>query len=248
MKTQSRVGHLSRPDALLIDIDDTLYDYDTCHRAGLVAMRELLSEELDIRAKTFEDAYGRARAEIQARLGKTASSHSRLLYASRLLELLGMRTQPATALRLEAAYWRSFLTVCEPFSGVEEFFLEFRLQGIPICVVTDLTMAIQYRKLLHLRFADIVDWVVTSEEVPGDKPSHHPYRLAMQKLELPTTATVWMVGDNAADVRDIKAVIPATTLLKLNGKNDELAADADVTFRDFRALLDLIRPILATKS
>lgn len=233
-----------RPAAVLLDLDDTLYPYDPCHRAGLAAMQGLLEGELGIGAEAFEGAFRRARQEVKARLGDTASAHSRLLYAGRLLELLGMRSQPATALRLEAAYWRDFLLACERFPGVEELLLEFRLHNIPVCVVTDLTMAIQYRKLIHLRLAELVDWVVTSEETPGDKITQIPYRLAREKLELSPGAVVWMIGDNRPDIEAAREALGATTFLRLNGTNKDLAASADVSFESFRELLALVTPVL----
>jgi putative hydrolase of the HAD superfamily len=207
-------------------------------------MQGLLEGELGIGAEAFEDAFARARDEVKARLGETASAHSRLLYAGRLLELLGMRSQPATALRLEAAYWRDFLLVCERFAGVEELLLETRLHNIPVCVVTDLTMAIQYRKLLHLGIAELVDWIVTSEETTGDKVTLGPYLLAKEKLGLADGAPVWMIGDNRPDTEAAREALGATTFLRLKGSNRHLAAGADASFESFRDLLAMITPIL----
>lgn len=241
-----------RPKAVLLDLDDTLYPYEASHQAGLSAMQAQMESELGIPREVFEEFYPKARKEVKTRFGKfgkSASAHSRLLYAARMLEMLGMKTQPAMALRLEATYWRSFLVVCEPFSGVEAFLRELRANDVPICIVTDLTMAIQYRKIVHLRLEELIDWVVTSEETQGDKPTHLPFFFALEKLGLNEEDPVWVFGDSGADVQAGRAALPeATTFLRISPHNRELIEHADAGFEDFRELTGWVRKTLGTRS
>ena len=58
--------------------------------------------------------------QVKRQLGHTASSHSRLLYFQRGIEMLGRKTQLLITLDLEQTYWRTFLSHCELFPGVRD--------------------------------------------------------------------------------------------------------------------------------
>lgn len=235
---------LKRPAVVQLDIDDTLYDYQSCHRAGSSAMEQTAERILGLSRETFRTALSQARKETKARLGPTASSHSRLLYASRSIEHCTGRSQPGPALILEAAYWDTFLENCHLFEGVHDFISIFKEAGIPLCVVTDLTSAIQYRKLVHFGLDASVQWVVTSEEVAGDKETLTPYRLMLEKLALAEEAHIWVFGDSEADLGSVPDRGRATYFLRNNGRNEALESRSDVVFEDFPSVVTLIRSTL----
>ena len=139
---------LEKPSCVLLDLDNTIYEYDPCHEAGLNAACREVGTKLGMPAADFKKLYGQAREQIKQRLGKTAASHNRLLYFQRALELGGIGSQPGHALSLERAYWRSFLAKSKLLPESEEFLDDLRINGIPIVIVTDLTAAIQMRKYL----------------------------------------------------------------------------------------------------
>ena len=97
------------PEAVLFDTDNTLYYYDPADDCGIKAVRKKVNRLFGISSLDFDVAFKTARTEIKAQLGSTASSHSRLLYFQRLLEVLGFKAQLLTALDLEQTYWRTFL-------------------------------------------------------------------------------------------------------------------------------------------
>ena len=78
------------PDAVLLDTDNTLYPYDPAHDAAKIAVREKVKTAFSISSDEFEHTYLKARSEVKGRLKGVASSHSRLLYMQRMLELMGM--------------------------------------------------------------------------------------------------------------------------------------------------------------
>ena len=107
---------IAKPKAVIFDTDNTLYPYDTAHSAAIVAVKKKAKNILGISQKEFEKAYEVARKEIKLQLGKTASSHSRLLYFQKTIETLGLRTRILVTLDLEQTYWRTFLTNAKLFS------------------------------------------------------------------------------------------------------------------------------------
>jgi len=205
------------PHAVLFDTDNTLYPYDPAHAAATNAVATKAMQMFSIGRDQFESALERARSEVKQRLKHTASSHSRLLYFQRMLELLGLGSQVLLALDLEQTYWRTFLTNAELFDGLKEFLDELRLAGIPTAIVTDLTAQIQFRKIVYFGLDQYFDHIVTSEEAGFDKPNEAPFRIAVEKMQ-PKGDCIWMIGDNPVnDIRGAREAIGAVTIQKLHG-------------------------------
>ena len=171
-------------------------------------MRQKITTLFNISGSDFDSAFKQARQDIKNRLGSVASSHSRLLYMQRVLELLGLGSQVLMALDFEQTYWRSFLSKAELFEDVKELLDDLRLLGIPTAIVTDLTAQIQFRKVVYFGLDHFSDYIVTSEEAGFDKPHKAPFELAMKKLGV-SGDNIWMIGDNAVnDVKGAKIQFP----------------------------------------
>ncbi len=227
-----------RPTAVLFDTDNTLYPYPPAHEHAMKLTREKARSLLGIDGATFDEAFRQARQEIKERLGPVASSHSRLLYFQRTVELLGLRTQMLITLDLEQTYWRSFLSHAILFEGVKEFLETLRREDIATAVITDLTAQIQFRKLIYLGLADYFDYVVTSEEAGADKPSEAPYLLASEKLSRPD-GNIWFIGDDpVADIGGARRHLEATVLQKRHSgvKVTNGADGPDIVFDSYPAL------------
>jgi putative hydrolase of the HAD superfamily len=231
------------PSCVLIDLDNTVYSYPPAHAAGLKGASKLAASFLNTNEGEFDDAYNDARAEIKRRLGSTASSHNRLLYFQRLLERLGLGSQIGYALELEQAYWSHFLSAASLRPQVVEFLDDLRLNGVPAVAVTDLTAAIQFRKMLFWQLDRYLDWIVTSEEAGCEKPAHQVFELALAKLG-GIEGSVWMIGDDAeADIRGGKEAIDAVTI-QIIGKGDSSTSSADVCISSFQELRMLLSSTL----
>lgn len=183
------------PRAIIFDLDNTLYPYHPSHKAGMEAVEEKLFADYGVAPKSFAECFRNAREEVKKRLGQTASSHSRLLYFMRMLELLGFKSQPLLALDLEQSYWRNFLKAAELFPGVIELLEFLKASDVSVAIVTDLTAQIQLRKLIYFNLDKFVDCIVTSEEAGTDKSGFIPFELAIKKLNLPPE-DIWIVGDD----------------------------------------------------
>jgi len=230
------------PDAILFDTDNTLYSYDSAHVAAQQAVREKVVSTFSISSEDFDKAFNEARKQVKSRLKHTASSHSRLLYLQRMLEIMGLGSQVLLALDFEQTYWRTFLSNAILFDDVKELLDDIRLLGIPTAIVTDLTAQIQFRKVVYFGLDHYFDYIVTSEEAGFDKPHEAPFQIAREKMQ-PKGDCIWMIGDNPVnDIRGAREKINAVTLQKVHDGVDigtgENAPDA--SFNKFGELRRLI--------
>jgi HAD superfamily hydrolase (TIGR01549 family) len=225
---------------VLMDIDNTVYAYDVAHAAASDATMRKTVKLTGVTRAEYEPALDAARREVKETLQETASAHSRLLYFARMLEKLGMKSQPLMALDLEQTYWRNFLSASTLFPQVKEFLEDLRVAGIPIAAVTDLTAQIQFRKLIYFGLDHYFDHIVTSEEAGVEKPASKPFQMAMERLLVKPSERVWFVGDSAKkDIAGAKAALGAVTLQKRH-EGVEISAEADAVFDHFQELRDLL--------
>jgi putative hydrolase of the HAD superfamily len=181
----------SKYKGILLDIDDTIYDYDQAHLAAMEEVYIVCFEKWNISKSDSERIFGTARKMTNNRLINTAASHNRMLYFQTFCELLNLGALQNT-LTLYNLYWDTFLINMNFFPGAFQFIRDF---GPKICFVTDLTAQIQHRKLEVLGISNFGCKIVSSEEVGIEKPSSIIFNFALQKLMLKHTE-VCMIGDN----------------------------------------------------
>jgi HAD superfamily hydrolase (TIGR01549 family) len=236
------------PDAILFDTDNTLYHYDPAHEIAMRAVREKVTRTFSIEPDSFDRAYDEARSQVKKRLKHTASSHSRLLYFQRMLEIIGLGSQVMLALDFEQTYWRTFLSEAVLFDEVKDLLDDLRLLGVPTAIVTDLTAQIQFRKVVYFGLDHYFDFIVTSEEAGHDKPHAAPFQIALEKMR-PKGNCIWMIGDNPVnDIQGAREQIQAVTLQKLHDGVIEGAGVTapDATFHEFGELRSLLRRLAGT--
>lgn len=240
INNHQRFTHL--PDGFLFDTDNTLYPYEPAHSAAQSAVRDKVTKTFSISQGDFDKAFNQARIDVKSRLKHTASSHSRLLYLQRMLEIMGLGSQVLLALDFEQTYWRTFLSNAVLFDGVKELLDDIRLLGIPTAIVTDLTAQIQFRKVVYFGLDHYFDYIVTSEEAGFDKPHEAPFQIALEKMR-PKGDCIWMIGDNPVnDIRGGREKINAVTLQKIHAGVD-VGTDLntpDATFNNFNELRKMI--------
>ncbi|CCN47652.1 putative haloacid dehalogenase-like hydrolase [Vibrio nigripulchritudo MADA3029] len=245
MKIYNENRFQSLPDAILFDTDNTLYPYDPAHKAAQNAVRKKVVATFSITEEQFDAAFKESRKQVKDRLGHTASSHSRLLYLQRMLEILGLGSQVLLALDFEQTYWRTFLSHAILFDEVKELLDDLRLLGIPTAIVTDLTAQIQFRKVVYFGLDHYFDFIVTSEEAGFDKPHAAPFEIALEKMR-PKGNCIWMIGDNPVnDIRGAREQLGAVTLQKIHhGTPVGVGANTpDAAFHDFGQLRHLISKV-----
>ena len=176
---------------ILLDLDNTVYEYNNPHNKGLNAIYSYCKNHFDVSSEKVALAYAYGREKVHIELRETAASHNRLLYIQKMLEILDI-SPFSHALKLYNAYWDTFLEEMKLYDGVEDFMENYSGK---ICIVSDLTAHIQYRKIEKLGIGNYINYIVTSEESGREKPHAYPFMLAMDKLDL-TAKDIFMVGDS----------------------------------------------------
>lgn len=221
---------------LLLDIDNTLYNYNSTHDYALGKVIEYCINNFNVIEHTIIHAYNTARKKIHIKLSDTASSHNRLLYFQEMLELLNINPLKYSFI-IYNIYWDNFLKYIKPFNGVYKLLDKYQNK---ICLVTDLTAHIQYRKIKKLKLERYCKNIVTSEEVGKEKPHPYIFISALQKLNL-QMSEVCMIGDNFK-----KDIIGASNLniqsiwLNSEGKIEEYNKNKVIEVKKFKEILELI--------
>lgn len=168
---------MSSQKSILLDLDNTLYDYKYAHEPAMRASEKFLSKQYQLPISKIRAEFEASRASVKQRLGHTASAHSRLLYLSNMTMGLGFAGQIDLISSAESIYWSTFLENMHLNEGVIEFLSTARHFGYRIVLVTDLTALIQYRKIKFLGLEAFLDIVITSEDCGGDKSTGKPEAL-----------------------------------------------------------------------
>lgn len=221
---------------ILLDIDNTLYDYNKAHKVALDNVLDSLVDKYSLDRIMLDQAYEKARLEVHIALSETASSHNRILYFQRMFEHLNMNALKH-ALNAYNVYWDIFLENMEFHEGVYEF-LEL-VRGKRVCLVSDLTANIQHRKIQKMKLFNHIDLLVTSEEAGKEKPHPYIFMLALKKICL-NPSKVCMIGDSYE--KDITgAVNLGIRSLWLNKMKEKKKSNPLIT--EFGSFTELIRII-----
>ena len=180
--------------AVIMDLDNTLYDYDFCHQQSMDILRYYVKREYMLDERGFDEGFTRARKKVKERLSNTASSHNRLLYMQLFLEEAGCFSISA-ALRLYNLYWNSMLERMHPFAYVTPLLERLEGEGIKMAVLTDLTAHIQCRKIIRLGIDKYISALVTSEETGRETPALLGFQETVRKLDIRPWEAL-MIGDS----------------------------------------------------
>lgn len=202
---------------ILLDLDNTCYEYYPCHQAGLLEMQQAI-QKITGPISNFSSIYQEAQKRVKNRISTQAASHSRVLYAQALFELLGRHDGHIYAHLLEEVYWTTFLKTMKKTHGLDDFLADCRKNATTVVVVSDLTTTIQCRKLMVLNIAESIDFLVTAEEAGADKPDPKPFLVALEKAQ-GDIATTLVIGDSEAkDIAGAEALGISTILLRHEAK------------------------------
>lgn len=200
---------LSKPAAILLDLDNTVYAYAPCHEAGLKAAF-LVSDFTDETA--FRAAYDEAREQAKHAIADTGAAHCRLLYFKRLLESRLGHTATAQTLALYRAYWDGYHAAMQLDPGVRECLTHWHEAGIPTAWITDFTTEQQLRKLQTLGIEGLVTYLLSAEEMGAVKPDPRGVDEALARFGIAPGPAVWFVGDDTKRDRGVAAARGLTFL------------------------------------
>jgi HAD superfamily hydrolase (TIGR01509 family) len=176
---------------LILDIDNTLYNYNIANNIAKKSIVDYCKSKFNIDSKSIIIAYDQARKKVHVELSETASSHNRLLYFQKMCEILNLNPLNYSFYMYQL-YWDTFIHNMKPFNGVYKLLKKYKNN---ICLTTDLTADIQYKKIKKLKLHDYCNSIVTSEEAGKEKPHPYMFMLSLQKLGLKANE-VCVIGDS----------------------------------------------------
>lgn len=195
---------LKKIEGVLIDIDNTLYSYQEPHDEAINSTYDLFLKEKkkNISRNDFRKIYREKRNIVTKRLNPQGACRSRLFAFLEMLEELSIPNAYMKALEYESHYWDIFISKIIPSQPILDFLKECKKLNLVTCAVSDMQAHIQVRKLERLGAVDLIDFLVTSEEVGYEKPNSKVFDLALKKINL-NKKKVIMIGDSLE--KDVKA-------------------------------------------
>lgn len=199
------------PEAVLFDLDDTLFDHDYCSRAALYRVRD---EHPALSAVPWEElrtSYSRLLEEVHARLldGELTLQEARRERFRRLFSEVGAEDTDDLLQTAVEGYGRAYRESWRVVPGAEELLRRVG-ERAKVAVVTNNLLREQRDKLSALGLDRYVDALIASEEVGVAKPEPEIFRVALQRVGCAPDEAV-AVGDSwASDIVGARAAgIPA---------------------------------------
>ena len=191
--------------AVFFDLDDTLFDYESCHQKAtkriIEDIHKITGTPIDLIPIIFEIA----QKEIKIQLLWTAASHNKDLYFQKIFEKINCqiknKIKAKDTVLIYNNYRKTFFSALKKERSTIYLLKYLRKKWIKTWVITDSSNFIQLKKLIHLWIDDLIDIMVSSEEAWMDKPNSSPFLLAMYKLDVKSHECI-MVWDNIK--RDIE--------------------------------------------
>ena len=194
---------LSKTKAVLIDLDNTLYHYDSCHAKAIKKCYSDYKKSFNHFASftDFYNFYRQKRDGTTKRLSPTGACRSRLLTFQEMFEDLNIDSAWELAAKYDEIYWSNLIENITIAKDALEFLEKCKKLQISVCIVSDMIAGIQIRKLKKLGINNYVKYLVTSEEAGVEKPNSQIFKRALAKLDLESKEVI-MIGDS--EDKDIK--------------------------------------------
>ena len=188
---------LDNIDLILLDLDNTLYEYKKCHEKALQVIVDVVHARFGTDKEQVRALYMECRKMVNKRHHGTAVSHSRLFYLQAMVEKLCNRTDTDLVSLLYKSYWDTFIDEMILFPDAQYFLNSCLSRNIPIVLVTDMTAEVQFQKIKKLNIAKYFQFIVTSEEAGVEKPDPLIFEMAIEKVKaIREVKNIVVVGDD----------------------------------------------------
>lgn len=180
---------------IFTDLDDTLYEYFSANESWYNALFAHIRETEGKSDVEIQNLLEEAKVVTKVNCKHQWASHSRLLYIQYMVEKIVWKTDIGKIFERNNIYDDAYLKAMSPFPWVLDFLRTAKEKWLKVCVITDLTAEIQFKKIVRLWLQDLVDFIVTSEEAGIDKPAVRGFELWFKKCWL-TKDDVCMLWDS----------------------------------------------------
>ncbi|MDB5287155.1 MAG: superfamily hydrolase [Mucilaginibacter sp.] len=203
---------LANTDLVLLDLDNTLYNYHTCHAVAMDALCKQFGDHYQMSYEQVKHLYGVCRQSVHNTNHGTAASHSRLFYVQYMVEAAANTTDTEMILKFYHLYWDTFIAEMKLFDDALPFLVSCRQQNVPVVMVTDMTAEVQFLKLRKLDIIKYLAFIVTSEEAGLEKPHPFVFELAINKVlkSNKNIVNIAVVGDDVKKDIHVSSVYSIT--------------------------------------
>jgi HAD superfamily hydrolase (TIGR01549 family) len=190
-----------RIQAILFDLDDTLFDHRLCARTALLGLHEAEPCFLARPFSEFEQLHAGFLEELHRRVlsGELSIDEARRRRFRRLYDAIGESADDERVARAAETYRDGYRRIRRQVAGAAELLQLVRARA-RVGIVSNNLLEEQQDKLRHCGLDGYIDVLVVSEEAGVSKPDPAIFEMALSRLECDPDAAV-MIGDSwAADV------------------------------------------------
>ena len=186
-------------EAVLLDLDDTLFDHQHSARQALEAVRGRHAQLAALPAGEVERRHAELLEELHLLVldGRLSLDDARRERFRRLLEYAGVDAGPGVQAEMVQAtaecYRTRYIDAWRAVPGALALLRALRGRA-KVGVVSNNLAREQWEKLRFCGFAPLVDVVVISEEAGVSKPDPRIFEIALERLETRASQAV-MIGD-----------------------------------------------------
>jgi len=187
--------------AVLLDLDDTLFDHAYCTAEALLALRAVTAgwQRWDPAELIRRHAELLEQFHVEVLAGRLTVDEARIRRFQRLSLDAGAAVTREGAEAIAADYRRAYVSNWRPVPGALEL-LDAIHPRAPIGLISNNVVGEQLEKITQCGFAPYLDTIVISEEAGVSKPAPRIFAIALARLGTTADETV-MVGDSwAADI------------------------------------------------
>ena len=224
----------TRLRAVLLDLDDTLFDHA---HATAFALRHLQAFEPALATRNVE-ALRREHSAILEELhalvltGRLSVDAARVERFRRLLELGSVSDAAERAVAAARCYRQAYEQGWQPVAGAVELVTALKRAGIAVIVVSNNIVSEQRKKIERCSLGACIDALVTSEEVGVQKPAPEIFHIALAHADASPEEAV-MIGDSwTNDIEGARAAGIRSIWLNRDG-----APNPDPAIPEVRSLL-----------
>jgi len=161
-------------------------------RAGIFDLDGTLVDTVDLHAKSWVIASRRLGLDVD-------EGRVRAMMGLRAIDIARSLGGGEELLRLKNNIYMDLLDYVKPMPGAREVLLSIRRMDLRIGVVTSSSRVVAEATLKRVGLRDLVDVLVSGDDVDEGKPSPRPVLKALEEMGL-RPHEVFVVGDTAYDV------------------------------------------------
>ena len=185
--------------AVLVDLDDTLFDHRGSARAALAEIHQRHAAAADFAAFEAQHVHHLEVMHLEVLAGRMSIDDARRERFRRVFAAVGVPLDEPGIDTVAAAYRRAYMGARRALDGADALLAAIRPHA-RIAIVSNNILAEQQEKVRFCGIDTLIDALVVSEEAGVSKPDPAIFAIALDRLGV-TPASAVMLGDSwSADI------------------------------------------------